>query len=177
MESIKKPFEPIDYRAIHLLRNVNLDAVRGLIETCNLAYLETGEVLISPGQMHHRIYLILEGQISIHLGSPDEDPITVLMAGESVGEMSVLDRKPTSAYAVARTPCRLLVMDEDVLWSLVHASHDAACNLLITLTKRLRRTDSLIVEDINVERSYERQGTFDALTGLHNRFWLENTLD
>lgn len=177
MGADRKSFKLTDYQAIRLFRNVDLDAVRGLIEGCDIMHLDRGEIIIAPGQMNHRVYIILEGRIGIHLDSPDKDPITVLDAGESVGEMSVIDKKPASAYAVAETPCQLLVMDEDILWSLVHASHHAACNLLTTLTKRLRRMDHLIAGDQDVELTYEQRGTFDALTGLHNRFWLENTLE
>jgi len=36
--------------------------------------------------------------------------------------MSVLDRQPASAYVVATEPTRLLAMDEEILWSLVHSS-------------------------------------------------------
>jgi len=89
----------------------------------------------------------------------------------------VIDHKPASAFVVAAEPVRLLAMEEELLWSLVHSSHAAASNLLIGLSARLRHTDAMISESGEVEQDYKRYGTVDALTGLHNRFWLEMLLD
>jgi CRP-like cAMP-binding protein len=80
------------------------------------------------------------------LESLDSNPIAILGVGESVGEMSVIDNQPTSAFVVAEEDSRLMVMDEDILWSLVQSSHAAACNLLFTLTKRVRQADAVIAE-------------------------------
>jgi diguanylate cyclase (GGDEF)-like protein len=67
-------------------------------------------------------------------------------------------------------------MDEEILWSLIQASHAAAWNLIITLTKRLRQANQVITEDVDVEQVYERYGSVDAMTGLHNRHWLDMML-
>jgi diguanylate cyclase (GGDEF)-like protein len=93
--------------------------------------------------------------------------------------MSVIDHKPASAFVVAAEPVRLLAMEEEILWSLVNSSHAAASNLLIGLSHRLRHADAVISEGGRevMEPDYRRHGTVDALTGLHNRFWLEMLLD
>jgi len=90
--------------------------------------------------------------------------------------MSVIDNQPTSAYVVADVDSRLMVMDEDILWSLVQSSHAAACNLLFILTKRLRHTDAVICQGVEVENLYHRYGSVDALTGLHNRYWFDEAM-
>jgi diguanylate cyclase (GGDEF)-like protein len=64
-------------------------------------------------------------------------------------------------------------MDEEILWSLIQASHAAAWNLIITLTKRLRQANQVITDGVDVEQVYEGYGSVDALTGLHNRRWLD----
>jgi diguanylate cyclase (GGDEF)-like protein len=91
--------------------------------------------------------------------------------------MSVIDHQPASAFVVAAEPVRLLAMDEELLWSLVHSSHAAACNLLIGLSKRLRHADSMISESNEMEEDSRHYGTVDALTGLHNRFWMDMVLE
>ncbi len=158
---------------IQLFRNVHLGSIKGLIDACRVEALEQNEVLISPGKLNKKIYFILQGRLRVHLESPESGPITTLGPGESVGEISVIDNQAASAYVVADEACRLLVMDEDILWSLIQASHAAACNLLFILAKRLRQTDSIIVEGAQLEQDFQHYGSVDALTGLHNRYWFD----
>jgi diguanylate cyclase (GGDEF)-like protein len=162
---------------VHLFRRVGLDSILGLLEACGTRTLKEGEILLSAGQTNTSVFLILNGRIRIHLESLDTDPLAILGAGESVGEMSVLDGRPASAFAVADEACRLLVMDEDILWSLVHSSHEAACNLLYILARRLRNTDRVLSRNVPVEQVYQRYGSVDALTGLYNRSWLDDALE
>lgn len=166
-----------DLKKIRLFKGVELESIKGLLDVCTVRAVASDEVLIRPGEMNRTVYFILQGRVRVHLESLSTDPAAVLGPGETVGEMSVIDHQPTSAFVMAAQPSRLLAMDEDILWSLVHFSHAAACNLLIGLTARLRHADVLIADSLEEDRDYRRYGTVDALTGLHNRFWLENALD
>ncbi len=157
---------------LYILQNVNLDSIRGLLEACSVRTLEPQEILISPKELNKTVYFILSGRLRIFLDSIEGfESIATLEPGESAGELSVIDQQLTSAYVVADEECRLLSMDEDVLWSLVQASHAAACNLLFMLTKSLRHADSIVVAGIKVEQGFQHYGSVDALTGLHNRYW------
>jgi len=86
--------------------------------------------------------------------------------------MSVIDRQPTTAFVAATEAIRLLAMDEEILWSLIHSSHAAACNLISSLTARLRHADAIIAE-ISETGDFQGYSTIDVLTGLHSRSWLE----
>ena len=106
--------------------------------------LKKGDVLISAGHPNHFLYLLLSGRLRIHLEELTLDPIAILEPGEVVGEMSVIDRQPASAFVVAHEDCRLLVVDENIMWSLVENSHAVARNLLFILSQRLRHGNVLI---------------------------------
>ena len=47
----------------------------------------------------------------------------MLGVGETIGELSLIDKQPTSAFAVAQTACRALVVNESAMWELVQSSH------------------------------------------------------
>jgi len=166
-----------ELRRIRLFQAVDLESIRGLIDACTLRTLEPGEVLVSAGQINRTVYFILSGRVHIHLDAIEGAPAAVLGPGESVAEMSVIDRRPVSAHVVAAEPTSLLAMDEEILWSLVRSSHAAACNLLVGLTSRLRHADAAMVGEAIVGHDSRCYGTVDALTGLHNRFWLEGALE
>ena len=163
-----------ELKKLHILKNVSLESIKGLLEACSVKTLEPQEILIAPRELNKTVFFILSGQLRIHLDSLESASITILGPGESVGEISVIDNQLTSAYVVANEDCKLLVMDEDILWSLIQASHAAACNLLFILAKRLRHTDSIVVEGVQLEQDFQHYGSVDALTGLHNRYWFNS---
>lgn len=165
-----------ELREIRLFKSVDLESIKGIIDACTVQFLERGDVLINKGETNRTVYFLLDGCVSVHLDSLESKPTAILGPGESVAEMSVIDRQPTTAYVVAAEPTCLLAMDEEILWSLIHSSHAAACNIIGILTSRLRHADAVIAEigDIGDLRGY---GTIDALTGLHNRFWLDQIIE
>ncbi len=156
------------------LKGVDLESIRGLLEDCPVQQLKRGEVLIHAEKPNQSLYLLLSGRLRIHL-KLDLDSIARLEPGEVVGELSLIDRQLTSAYVVAEDDCRLLVLDEETLWSLVDAS-PIARNLLFVLARRLRHADSLILSSQESQREYERYAFIDGLTSLYDRRWLESML-
>jgi diguanylate cyclase (GGDEF)-like protein len=165
-----------EYGKIYLFKCVSLESIRGLLDACTVKIVEQGGILIHPGQSNQTVYCILDGSLRIHADSLESIPDAILGPGENVGEMSVIDQEPTTSFVVANEPSRLLCIEEDILWSLVHASHAAACNLLFSMTRRLRHTDDTLGEDSRIELEFHHYGSVDAITGLRNRYWLEQTL-
>ena len=101
----------------------------------------------------------------MHLGSPASPPIVILGAGETVGELSLIDKGPTSAFVVAHEPTRVLVLSEATMWALVTASHAVSLNLLRTLSTRLRRDNRLIDEHREQLRQAQKLEALGQLTG------------
>ena len=132
---------------LNLFRSMDVETLRSRLRGCSVRALRPGDILIAADQPNDRLYVLLSGALSVHLGSPANPPIVVLDAGQTVGELSLIDKQPTSAFVVAQTECRLLVVDESVLWDLVQSSHVIALNLLNTLSHRLRYDNRLIYQD------------------------------
>jgi diguanylate cyclase (GGDEF)-like protein len=161
---------------LRLFANADLESIEGLVQACPVHELAPGEILITAGEVNHNLYLLVSGRLRVHLDSVDSEPVRVLAAGESVGELSVIDHKPTSAYVVTDTPARVLVVGQDIFWALVNASHVVASNMLLTLVDRLRVNNSTVSEGLRLQQVYKRHAMTDELTGLHNRRWLDGTL-
>jgi diguanylate cyclase (GGDEF)-like protein/PAS domain S-box-containing protein len=132
---------------LHLFRSVDLEAVLSRLRGCSVRLLEPGQVLIAADRPNDRLYLLLSGTLSVHLRSPSTPPLVVLGPGETVGELSLIDKQPTSAFVVAQTASRVVVLSERVMWALVNASHEVSLNLLSTLSHRLRYDNRLIYQD------------------------------
>lgn len=159
-----------------LFANVEPEAIEGLLESCPQRMLAAGETLLRPGEANRTLFLILDGRLRVHLDSPDNPALALLEAGESVGELSIIDHKPVSAWVVADSAATLLAIDQERFWSLMHASHTLACNMLGILAQRLRQSDAAISAGQRLQQMYKRHATTDELTGLYNRRWMQNLL-
>ncbi len=126
-----------------LFNEVELESVQGILEECPLAKFQKDDVVLSAGESNHSIHLLLSGQLRVQL-ELSLQPIAKVEPGELVGEISVVDGEPTTAYVVAEEDCRVLVLDGSTLESLFEASPRIAQNLLYIVVQRLRRGDALI---------------------------------
>ncbi len=165
-----------ELRRLHLFRTVDLKTVEPLLRSCPVRSVRSGEVLIAAGRPNHYLFALLTGRLGIRLGSIANVSILTLYAGESVGELSLIDRNAASAYVVAEAPSRVLVIDEELLWMLVNTSHAVSSNLLHTLAGRLRSGNDMISRDREMLEEYRFQATIDSITGLYNRRWLQQML-
>jgi diguanylate cyclase (GGDEF)-like protein len=161
---------------LHILRRVGLESVVGLLENCRMRILEPGETLLEAGQTNQTMYMVLSGRLRVHLENTEGEPVAFLEAGQTVGEISVLDDSPASATVLACERTRLLVVEEETFWRLTEASHEFAVNLLRLLAQRMRANNFTIRETSQQRRQFERDAIVDGLTGLHNRRWLDSTL-
>ena len=148
-----------------LFRSVNVEELPPFLHDCEIRSMPSGAILIEADQPNDRLYLVLAGEFGVHLDLPDSPPIVILGAGETVGELSLIDKGSTSAYVVAHEPSRVLVLSEATMWSLVTASHAISLNLLRTLSTRLRRDNRLIHEHREQLRQAQKLEALGQLTG------------
>jgi len=161
-------------REQELFKGVNFDSVMPLIADCRVKSVAKNEVLIEAGETNQAVYLVTSGSFNVHLTPDPNEPLVVLKSGESIGEMSVIDHHRASAFVSAAEDSEVLVMSEDVLWSLIGSSHAVANNLLVIMARRLRHGNSSIKRVKGLIGEYEHNATIDALTGLYNRRWLDS---
>lgn len=161
---------------LSLLHGVDPDAVAAWLGERPAWALEAGEVLIHPGPPDGRMFLLLTGSLRVHVETMDNDPVATIPSGESVGELSVIDGAPRSAFVVAAEPCRLLEVTAPAFWSLVSAQEHVARNVMRSLARRLRGGNTAVTASRRLQQEYRRHASVDALTGLYNRRWLDEML-
>jgi diguanylate cyclase (GGDEF)-like protein len=171
-----RTLDPAELYQLKVLQGVSLESVEDLLERCDVRTLVPGDVLLTMGQENRAMYMILSGKLSVHLEGPRSEPVAMLEAGQTVGELSVMEDAPASAFVVCAEPARLLEVDETGFWNLVNASHDFAINLLMLLAQRLRANNSTVSTNIRLQREYKRNAMVDGLTGLYNRRWIDEAL-
>lgn len=155
-----------------LFEGMDFSSVEYMLERCTLRELAPGEKLLQPEIENRHLYMILSGELSVHLVGQATLEHASLVAGECTGEISLVDGMNPSALVVAAKPTRVLVVPHDTVWSMVDQSHDVARNLLSIIAGRMRNDNSALITSHNKRAQYEHQATVDALTGVHNRRWM-----
>ena len=154
------------------LRDVQQPEVWDLLARCPVRELAQGEILLYAGQANDRMHFVLDGQLSVRLTSLTSDVITTVERGGTVGELSVVDRKPASAYVVAETSTRLLTLHADDFWKLAQASPAFSRQLIIDLTAQVRRSTGSLLKTLEANVELEERAMIDGLTRVLNRAWL-----
>ena len=120
--------------------------------------LQKGEQLLSPGVLNEHVYIIISGQLSVHLTpSSLDEPIAILNPGDCVGEMSVLVDRKVSAYVTANTDSQLLAISYSSFWGLIKGSNDAALNMLNILVQRIRAGNEVMADALLRDEISPRQ--------------------
>ncbi len=98
--------------------------------------VEAGATICREGEPGDSMYAIVEGKVEITVGGR---LIEVLGPGDVFGEMSLIDRSPRSATAIAKSECSIAVIDERRFGYMVQQTPYFALEMLRTLSVRLRR--------------------------------------
>ena len=103
--------------------------------------LSAGETLFEQGEMGTAMYVVTEGEVEILRG-----PVVLETArpGSVIGEMALIDHAPRSAAAVAKTNCKLVVVDQRRFEFLVQQTPYFALEVMQLMAERLRTANSRI---------------------------------
>jgi diguanylate cyclase (GGDEF)-like protein len=168
-----------DYQQIEnssLFRSLSIDSLAPFLNECAVKDVSAASHLLEPGAANDSIYVILAGELRVHLAGSGLPAQVVLGGGDCVGELSLIDGAPVSALVVAASDARVLEIPHALVWKMVDASHAVARNLLTILSGRVRRGNQTLVATQIHSLEFEQTSSVDSLTGLHNRRWLETTV-
>ena len=157
-------------KQVRLFQNVAADSLEHLLREFRACELETGEVLLSPFNRNQFLYLLLDGELKVYLGSLDNQPVSTLLPGECAGEISFIDNDHPSAYVVATARSLVLRLHRESLVNLFNQSPQLMQNLLELLCDRVRQGNRIILDS-------EQNANVDTLTGCFNRRWLEHVYE
>jgi CRP/FNR family cyclic AMP-dependent transcriptional regulator len=142
------------------LTEVELHALAGRLEE---HVAEPGEIIFNQGDEGSRLYLIADGTVEITFGEATfKVTLARLFTGQYFGELSVFDRAPRSASAVATKRTHLMTLDGNDVVEFVNRNPAAALRIIAELSERLRQTNELMSRQVsrNVNEEAEEMLTF-----------------
>lgn len=129
---------PVDPNHIKILQHLPPDQTESLLAHADIRILQDGEILLSPEVANRYFYVLLSGKLKVALDNPDSPQPLAVAEGECVGEMSIIDGSPVSAYVIADGIAELLRVHEENFWQAVNESPGIARNLMHIMAERMR---------------------------------------
>jgi CRP/FNR family transcriptional regulator, cyclic AMP receptor protein len=129
-----------------VLQPAELDQLVGIVAERRFA---KGTAIIEHGREGSSMMVLASGRVRVTATSASgrEMTLSILEAGMTFGELSLLDGKPRSATVVAMDDCLALVLERRDVLPLLRSNADLVLRLLGVLCGRLRHTN-LALEEI-----------------------------
>ncbi|HCJ65899.1 MAG TPA: hypothetical protein DHV62_00880 [Elusimicrobia bacterium] len=131
-----------------LFREQEKKVLTRLIKILQEKKYPAGAEIFSEDSIGETLYIILSGEVLItkiiNKKTGEKKPLAILGQGDFFGEMSLLEDKPRSASASAKTEVELLLLPRKEFQTLLHSEPEIAATYLFALNNqlsaRLRRT-------------------------------------
>ena len=118
--------------------------LEALLDYCELRQLAPGELLLSPGETNDTLYLLLEGRLNVNLERSTGDGDFVIEPGECVGEISIIDGRPATAFVAAAQPSVLMAVSAGNFWSKFITNPQIARNFMRLFAERFRARNQMM---------------------------------
>ncbi|MEQ1880246.1 MAG: cyclic nucleotide-binding domain-containing protein [Burkholderiales bacterium] len=136
--------------------------------------LPEGGVFFKEGEAADRMYLLMDGEVSLVRGGKALD---IARSGEIFGEVAAVTQGTRSASAIARKACQALSLHVEQFPQAVQATPEFALQLMGILNNRLRltvallgRSRSLATADAREEKPiFDKRGLEDLAAGIKAR--------
>jgi len=138
--------DPNALAELSLFRGLPPERLKRLAEVLRRKTVPAGTNMITAEQPGEVVYIVLEGTVKILIEQMDgrEVILAFLGAGDTVGEMSLVDSSGRSANVMTMERCTLLWMDRATFQDLLKNSNEFAQNLVRLLASRLRMANEQI---------------------------------
>ncbi len=139
-----------------LFRGFPKKTIQLVVDQSTIRDLEVGEILIHPGTPNDSLFLVLEGELRVVLEKDGTEVAVPIQAGECLGEMSLIEERPTSATVVCHTASQVLIITADVFWTHLAISRQGVKNLMGIMAQRLRRNNEALISEIEEQLKYKQ---------------------
>lgn len=159
-----------------LFTGCNMEHLQGLEERFQILRLQPNHVLLEPGRFNAYLYVLLEGELRVTIARNDAEHLSIVLPGEYVGEISLLDGQTPSAFVITRSVAVVVGINKSTLMEILSRSHSVCMNLMRGQAERFRRHAEMLTAAQNNARRFRAQAETDTLTGLHNRAWFMDVM-
>ncbi|TMD31894.1 MAG: cyclic nucleotide-binding domain-containing protein, partial [Chloroflexi bacterium] len=132
--------ELIALKQVSLFSTLTLEQLSTVDRLMVTRHYANGETIFIKGDVGTELYVVLDGEIRVHLDHEGRE-VTLARLGPSsvLGEMSVFDAEPRSAGAQSTGSTTVRVLRKDRLQALVHEHPEVLMEFVRNLSQRIRK--------------------------------------
>jgi CRP-like cAMP-binding protein len=141
-------------RNIPLFHDLPEQALGSLAKKVVERSYKAGEALMRKGEMGNSLFLIVDGTVKIVSESAKGEELILNQcgAGETIGEMSLIDQSPRSATAIATAATQTLELDHEAFMEAIKQRPELSMPLIQSMSSRLRFATTYIEKAIDWSR-------------------------
>ncbi len=134
--------------ALPICAGISFQLLAPFLRKCEFRWLTAGELLLSPGQANHYLFVLLSGRLMIHIHALESEKGFLVQPGEMIGEVSIIDGLAPTAYVTASERSLIMGIHETVLWTDFIRIPGAARNLLRQIAGRMRARNAAMQKSL-----------------------------
>lgn len=142
-------------QVFRLFDEVPRESVESALAKCPVIVVDRETDILRPEETNTSIYVLLSGALAVHLDERDSSNVIDVQPGGCIGELSMIDGRPTSAYAVAAAGSQLLRIDQEVFWAELAPHPAVARNMLRMLSQRMRVSNEAVLRGLRKQLELE----------------------
>lgn len=129
-------------KALYILADLDDRDLTWLSETGTVRHVAPGDLIIREGMAIDQLYVVIDGTLEVIVG--EDKRIAELAAGDIVGEMSLIERRPPSASVRVSSAAKVLAVPQEAIRQRLAKDAPFAARfyraLAVFLSDRLRST-------------------------------------
>ncbi len=155
--------DPALLGGVTLFRSMDDDERQALAAVMEVQDFRAGDTVFLEGAAGDSVLCVVEGRLETLVKdiAGQEIVLDEIVAGDTVGEMSMLDGRPRSAALRCTTDARLLVLARGELLRVLPRAPHMALDMMAQMAARARRVDDLLRSRVarNVNEEVEQRRT------------------
>lgn len=158
-------------QATPLFNNLSKEDLVRVADICEKKWVGKEIQLFRQGEPGSMFYMIVSGSVKIYNENADgkEKIITILRAGDSFGEFSILDGEARSASAATVEDSILLTIAMDAFHLLLEHNFTMTFKLIQQLVSRLRKTNQQVMDLVFLDAKTQILKTLLTMASQHGK--------
>jgi PPM family protein phosphatase len=131
-------------RHVSLFRDLTLRETVAVLSKMQSFECEAGHVLIREGERDDRLFVLVEGQLSV---SRQGQELNKLTSGAHIGEMALVSKRPRTATVTTQKPSKMLMMERTDFETILHKAPALGVKLVLNMAQVLseRLDDAMLL--------------------------------
>jgi CRP-like cAMP-binding protein len=142
-------------QSIELFQGLSREDLDKLLKICQEESFNPDEIIFREGDMAEKFYLILQGHVEVwkNYGLPSQDILAIRGAGDTFGEMALIDELPRSATLKSVEPTLCLVQSKEDFQKLLKENSSITLTLMKSVSAMVRQSNESFISRASVRRT------------------------